>query len=324
VRLKPLWPVLLAFALALVLASAGCAPQAAQTTPAPSPAATATADATMTFAVIGDYGFGDANEAAVAKLVASWQPAFIIATGDDYYSSAGGTGTARYDNSTGAYYCRWLKDVSTTGTNCRIGKSTLNAFFPALGNHDYSDATPAPTTYLTYFKLPGAGFVNSSGNERYYDFVEGPVHFFVLNSNSEEPAGTSSTSAQAQWLKSQLAASTSKWNIIYDHHPPYSSDSVHGSTDALQWPFAAWGADAVLSGHAHTYERVMRNGIPYFVNGLGGAPRYDFKTPIPGSVVRYQSDWGAQRVTVTGTMLDFRFYTVTGALKDDFSLTSSP
>ena len=38
----------------------------------------------------------------------------------------------------------------------------------------------------------------------------------------------------------------------------------------MQWPFAAWGADAVLSGHAHAYERIERDGIVYFVNGLGG------------------------------------------------------
>jgi hypothetical protein len=337
VRLRPLWPVLLALVLCLA-SSAGCAPRAAQTVPppatAPSSAAgppsstvattAASTGATVTFAVIGDYGYGGKNELAVAKLVASWDPDFVITTGDDYYSPAGGIGTAKYDSSTGAYYCRWLKDVSTTGSRCRVGTAARNAFFPSLGNHDYSDATPALDTYLTYFTLPGAGFTNTSGNERYYDFVEGPVHFFVLNSNSGEPDGTSGSSTQARWLRSQLAASTSKWNIVYDHHPPYSSDSVHGSTGALQWPFATWGADAVISGHAHTYERVMHDGIPYFVNGLGGAPRYAFATPVPGSAVRYRSDWGAQMATVTSTTIQFRFYTVSGALKDEFRLTAPP
>lgn len=280
----------------------------------------------MTFAVIGDYGWGGANEAAVAKLVASWDPDFVIATGDDYYNHAGGTGTAKYDNSTGRYYCRWLKDVSTTGTRCRIGQATLNAFFPALGNHDYTDATPSIRTYLTYFKLPGTGFTNTSGNERYYDFVEGPIHFFVLNSNSaREPAGTSRTSVQAKWLKKQLAASTSRWNIVYDHHPPYSSDRNHGSILYMQWPFAAWGADAVISGHAHTYERLTHDRIPYFVNGLGGSPRHTFRAhPLSGSRARYRANWGAQKVTVTGTNMEFRFYTVTGALKDTLRLTAAP
>jgi len=285
-------------------------------TPASSPRAAAT-----TFAIIGDYGRGDANEAAVAKLVASWDPAFIVAVGDDYYSPAGGTGTGRYDESTGAYYCRWLKDVTTTGQRCPSGQAPVNAFFPAMGNHDYSDATPAPQSYLTYFRLPGAGIPNSSGNERYYDFVEGPVHFFVLNSNPEEPDGTSSTSPQAQWLKAHLAASASPWNIVYDHHPPYSSDTTHGSTAELRWPFAAWGADAVLSGHSHTYERIMKDGIVYFVNGLGGAPRYAFGAPVAGSRVRYDADWGAQRVTVTPTTMTFAFSNIAGTLVDTFTLS---
>lgn len=318
--------------VAALISLAACAPNVEPASPArtasavpsasPVPSATSVAatPTSATFAVIGDYGSGDLNEAAVANLVASWDPAYVIAVGDDYYQPAGGTGTAKYDNSTGAYYCRWLADVTTSGTRCPSGQARTNAFFPALGNHDYSDATPAPATYLTYFRLPGAGFANSSGNERYYDFVQGNVHFFVLNSNPEEPDGISSGSVQAAWLKTQLAASTSAWNIVYDHHPPYSSDSTHGSSTALRWPFASWGADVVISGHSHTYERIMRDGIVYFVNGLGGAPRYGFNAQLDGSAVRYATDWGAQSVTVTATSLRFDFIDVAGKLIDSYTL----
>lgn len=287
--------------------------------PAAGVSTTANTGATI-FAVIGDYGMDDENEAAVAKLVASWRPAYIITTGDDYYSPAGGKGTGKYDESTGAYYGAWLKDISTTGIRCPEGPAPVNAFFPSLGNHDYSSATPGPKTYLAYFDLPGAGFSNSSGNERYYDFVQGPIHFFVLNSNAEEPDGTSSTSGQARWLEAQLAASTSTWNVVYDHHPPYSSDLFHGSTPSMQWPFAAWGADAVLSGHSHAYERIERDGIVYFVNGLGGATRYFFGFPEAGSRVRYNADWGAQKVTVREDALVFEFWTASGELIDSYRL----
>ena len=191
-----------------------------------------------------------------------------------------------------------------------------------MGNHDYTDARPSPDTYLDYFDLPGRGSNSSSGNERFYDFVKGPIHFFVLNSNEQEPAGTSSTSPQAQWLEAQLAASTSQWKIVYDHHPPHSSDDDHGSTTEMQWPFAEWGADAVISGHSHTYERIMRDGIVYFVNGLGGSPRYAFTTPVTGSAMRYNSDWGAQKVTVTATSLQFAFYNTAGELIDSHTLTA--
>lgn len=334
-RYRTLRLLLITAVLVAITAIGGCALGVSgvapgTTTAVPKPTSPLSAIATpvaeakpVTFAVIGDYGMDDANERAVADLVASWNPAFVITTGDDYYSPAGGSGTGNYDESTGAYYGTWLKDISTTGARSPMGLAAVNAFFPALGNHDYTDATPSLSTYLTYFTLPGTGFTSSSGNERYYDYVQGPVHFFVLNSNTQEPDGVGSTSTQALWLKTQLAASTSRWNIVYEHHPPYSSDSSHGSTTAVQWPFATWGADAVISGHAHTYERVMRNGIVYFVNGLGGAGRYDFTTPVTGSAVRYRSGWGAQKVTVTDARMDFEFYNVNGTLIDSYSLPSA-
>ena len=338
VKRRALVLVLLASLLAGLASSAACAPRVTDTAPTAADTAPRVAKATppaadtasrvtsvpMTFAVIGDYGVDDANELAVANLVASWDPAFVITTGDGYLEPAGGSGTARYDESTGAYYGGWLKDITTTGARCPIGKAAVNAFFPSLGNHDYSDATPAPDTYLTYFTLPGAGFRNSSGNERYYDFVEGAIHFFVLNSNPEEPDGTSSTSAQGRWLRARLAASTSTWNVVYDHHPPYSSDSEHGSTDYMQWPFHAWGADVVISGHAHEYERIVHDGMAYLVNGLGGAARRGFATPVAGSVARYSGNWGAQKVTVTDTTLVFEFYDVSGALVDRYALSTAP
>ena len=89
----------------------------------------------------------------------------------------------------------------------------------------------------------------------------------------------------------------------------------------MQWPFAKWGADAVLSGHSHTYERIDRDGIVYFVNGLGGAARYPMSTPVKGSAVRYRANWGAQRVTATESELQFDFYNVRGKLVDRYRLT---
>jgi tartrate-resistant acid phosphatase type 5 len=338
------WILAPAFAFTVALSLTACAPSPTASAPvtgagagsaststavaatSTAPAAEATtapdASAVTTFAVIGDYGTADSHERAVARVVASWHPSYILAVGDDYYSPAGGTGTGKDDDSTGAFYGAWLKDIHTTGHHLPKGLAAINAFFPALGNHDYSDATPSPRTYLTYFTLPGAGFRSTSGNERYYDYVEGPVHFFVLNSNTAEPDGTSSTSKQARWLKAQLAASTSTWNVVYDHHPPYSSDNVHHSTRYMQWPFAAWGADVVISGHAHVYERLARNGIVYFIDGLGGAARYAFGKAIAGSKVRYRANWGAQRVVATDTSLTFQFISVSGATIDRYTLTA--
>jgi hypothetical protein len=277
------------------------------------------------FAVIGDYGTDDSNEAAVKKLVDGWSPSFVATVGDNFYSGAidsGDTGN-KYHESVGKYFCGYLKDVAGADT-CPAGAAAANRFFPAMGNHDYGDATPSPGTYTGYFTLPGSGVTSSgsSGTERYYDFVQGPVHFFVLNSNTQEADGASSSSVQAHWLQSQLAVSASTWNIVLFHHPPYSSDTSHGSTSYMQWPFAQWGADAVLSGHAHDYERIVRDGIVYFVNGLGGASRYAFGTPVTGSAFRYNAKSGAQRVTATDTSLTFEFISVDGVVQDTYAVAA--
>jgi len=278
----------------------------------------------VTFAVIGDYGMNNAPELNVANMVASWNPDLILTTGDDYYSAAGGTGTGKYDLSTGKYYCRFLKDAAS-GPNCPVSgmDQVTNRFFPSLGNHDYTD-TGGVSVYESYFTLPGSGFSNSSGNERYYDFVWGPVHFFVLNSNSQEPNGISSSSTQAAWLQSRLAASTSPWQVVFDHHPPYSSGTGHGSTPSLQWPFAAWGADVVLSGHDHTYERLLVDGFPYFINGLGGGAIYYFVDILDGSQIRYNDDYGAMLVDADPSQITFQFITRQGVVVDTYTIEKSP
>ena len=285
----------------------------------------------VTFAVVGDYGMDNASEGAVAGMVADWHSDFVVTTGDNYYWPAGGSGSSRHDESTGAYYCAFLKDAVTTGERCGAGTASVNRFFPTPGNHDWSDAGPNGwDTYLDYFTLPGTGVKsnNTSGNERYYDFVQGPVHFFMLNSDSSEPNGNTSGSTQGRWLQTQLAISSSSWNVVVFHHPPYSSGGVHGSTAWMQWPFASWGADVVINGHEHTYERIVRDGIVYFVNGLGGGARYPIGKPVQGSVVRYNANWGAMRVMATKTRMHFEFRSIEGdaqgILQDQYDLSASP
>ena len=238
-------------------------------------------------------------------------------------------GAEKYDLSTGKYYCNFLTDITTTGTFCPAGRASINRFFPALGDHDYQDAgmtNNLPSAYTDYFNLPGAGYTSSSNNERYYDFVSGPVHFFVLNSLDQpgwEPDETGSFSIQAQWLQAQLGISTSVWNVVVVPSPPYSSGTKHGSTLRMQWPFAQWGADVVFSGDEHNYERILRDGIVYFVNGLGGQWPYPFGPPVEGSVFGYNASNGAQRVIVTDTSMTFEFYSMEngGTLQDTYTIT---
>jgi tartrate-resistant acid phosphatase type 5 len=211
------------------------------------------------FAVIGDFGCGLPPAQDVSNLVKSLTPDFIITTGDNNYPSGA---AETIDQNIGQWYSDFIFPYRG-----RYGAGgSINGFFPSLGNHDWE--TDGVEPYLDYFALPH--------NERYYDFVWGPVHLFAIDSDPQEPDGNTSASVQGDWLQRKLAGSASRWKLVYMHHPPYSSGK-YGSGKRGQWPYQRWGATGVLAGHDHTYERIIRDGIPYFVNGLGGCEIYEFR-----------------------------------------------
>jgi hypothetical protein len=262
------------------------------------------------FAVIGDYGGDTAAEADVARLVKSWNPEFILTVGDNNYETGS---AATIDVNIGKHYHEFIyRYAGSYGSG-----SQTQRFLPSLGNHDWGNRFPEPAgadPYLAYFDLPG--------NERYYEWRTGPVHVFAIDSDVNEPDGTTSASAQALWLQKALAASDAPWKLVYFHHPPYTS-GVRGGNLEMRWPFAAWGASAVLAGHDHDYERLSVDGIPYFVDGLGGRSVVRLGPPIAESQVRYDADFGAMLVTATAAEITFRFYTRAGILVDTFSMTAS-
>jgi len=96
---------------------------------------------------------------------------------------------------------------------------------------------------------------------------------------------------------------------------------MHGSTTWMRWPFAAWGADAILAGHDHLYERLLVDGIPYFTDGAGGGALYNFNAPLPQSQFRYDANYGAMLVTAGYTGLLFEFYNRLGELIDSYQVT---
>jgi len=260
------------------------------------------------FAALGDYGTGNQNAEAVANLIKSWTPDFIISLGDNNYPN-GGADTI--DNNIGKFYHEFIRPY----TGEFGGGAQTNRFFPSLGNHDWE--TPNAQPYLDYFDLPG--------NERYYSFIWGPVQLFALDSDPNEPDGITSDSIQANWLRRELTASTARWKVVYMHHPPFSSGDEHGSNADLQWPFQEWGADVVLAGHDHIYERLIYDDFPYFVNGLGGGEMYGFDTPLPGSLVRYNDDYGAMLIEASENSIAFQFYSIEGGgtLVDSYTLFSN-
>jgi hypothetical protein len=237
-------------------------------------------------------------------MVISWQPDFITTVGDNNYPD----GSAEtIDDNVGQYYHAYIGDYKG-----EYGEgSTQNRFFPSIGNHDWGAEGIDP--YLDYFMLPG--------NERYYRVLQGLVELFILDSETREPDGVSRNSMQQHWLKDALADSTAIYKVVMFHDAPYTSGQ-EGSVEWMRWPFAEWGATLVLSGHNHVYERVMKDGFPYIVDGVGGQSLYNFKEPIDGSEVRYNCNFGALVVDVTDKVLTTRFVTIGGGLVDTYTLAA--
>jgi len=271
---------------------------------------------TVRFAAIGDFGAHSAAEHAVAQLVRSWHPDFIITTGDNNYPNGA---AATLDGNVGAdYHCYIYPYRGRYGAGSADHR---NHFFPTLGNHDYMSLGAQP--YLKYFKLPG--------NSRYYSYRLGPVEVFAIDSNPENRdlhytnARTSTASSrEGKWLRKSLAASTAQWKIVYFHHPPFSSGTTHGSSAWMRWPFKQWGATAVISGHEHNYERLIVGGMPYFVDGSGGDSLYPFGKPLKSSRTRYSAEFGAMRVSADESAIIFKFISIKGKFIDQYTIAQQP
>jgi acid phosphatase type 7 len=97
----------------------------------------------------------------------------------------------------------------------------------------------------------------------------------------------------------------------------------HGGNTEMQpvWRLLyAAGADVVLSGHEHNYERFApqdpngfpdpQHGIRAFVVGTGGASHYPFGTPLPNSEVRNADTYGVLVLTLQANGYDWEFVPV--------------
>ena len=252
------------------------------------------------FAVIGDYGVDSEAEARVARMVLGWNPRLRDHDRRQQLSLGRAVDDRRQHRQALPALHRQLSGRVRCGQ--RDQPLLADGGKPRLGR-----GRPAP--YLDYFTLPG--------NERYYDVVIGAVHLFAVDSDPREPDGNTEGSTQARWLQTALSASSSCFDVVYFHHPAYSS-GFHGSYLAMRWPFETWGADVVFAGHDHVYERAKVGGIRHMTVGLSGNEIYPFNTPIPESEMRFSARRGALLATAREDGISFQFFSDDGAEIDSY------
>jgi hypothetical protein len=285
--------------LAVLLAGAICASvasdsRAAAQTPTPGP------EAVLVGA--GDIASctnpGDEQTGELLTLI----PGTVATFGDDAYES----GTA-------------AEFTSCYDPNWGIQKSRTK---PSAGNHEYN--TSGATGYYNYF-----GAAAGDPTRGYYSYDLGAWHVVVLNSNCAAIGGCDAASPQVQWLRADLSAHPATCTLAYWHHPRFSSGQ-HGNNATFQPFWQAlydYGADLVLVGHDHDYERFAlqnpagsadpQHGIREFVVGTGGRSHYAMGAPIANSEVQNGDTYGVIKLTLHPTSYDWQFIHVFGATFTD-------
>jgi hypothetical protein len=269
-------------------------------------------------------GLGEANhcrQAYTGDLLESGNYAQVLALGDLQYNN--GT-LAKFQIS---YDPSW-------GTSKAITR-------PAVGNHEYED--PSAAGYFDYFN--GVGSPTGPAGDRslgYYSFdiplPSGATwHLISLNSQCADPdAATAGQlgacdpgSPQEQWLKNDLATHPADCTLAYWHHPLFSSSTFANSPQmATFWQdLQDAGADLVLNGHHHDYERFARqnaDGIAdptamrEFVVGTGGHSHFAMGTIQPNSEARDDTTFGILELTLHDAGYEWRFVPEAGETYTDF------
>jgi acid phosphatase type 7 len=276
----------------------GSAPVA---TPAPS-ASVEVGDAVLVGA--GDIGDCDTTgDTATAKLVAGIAGT-VFTAGDNAYPDGKATDFRDcYDPTWGPF-----KDRTR----------------PAPGNHDW--VTKGLTGYLDYF-----GTAAAPDGTPWYSYDLGTWHIVVLDSMCGETGGCGKGSEQAKWLAADLGASKARCTLAIWHHPRFSSGE-HGNNRGVgtfwQALYAA-GADVVINGHDHDYERFKPQdpagnedrvrGIREFVVGTGGSELRPFNAAKPNSELRAPMTNGALKLDLHPDTYDWRFIPTEGDFSDSGS-----
>lgn len=192
---------------------------------------------------------------------------------------------------------------------------------PVPGNHDYQ--TRGASGYFDYF-----GAAAGDREKGYYSYDLGRWHVVVINSNCRQIGGCHTGSPQENWLRADLTSHPGPCTVAMWHHPRFSS-AEHGNDPSMRdiWKtLQDKGADLVLAGHDHDYERfgpqdadgnADEKGIRSIVAGTGGRSFYSFRRIQPNSIVRHTETPGVLKLTLHADSYDWQFIPVGGSTFTD-------
>jgi Ca2+-binding RTX toxin-like protein len=192
---------------------------------------------------------------------------------------------------------------------------------PSIGDHEYD--TSAGSGYFGYF---GAAAGNPA--TAYYSYDLGNWHVVVLNTSCAEVGGCGAHSAEAQWLRADLTAHPARCTLVYGHRALFSSSNKAASALRPFWQILYdAGADVVLAGNNHVYERFApqtpagapdpSRGLREFVVGTGGQSHGSFGTVEAQSEVRNRETFGVLALTLNSASYSWRFVPVAGKTFSD-------
>lgn len=185
---------------------------------------------------------------------------------------------------------------------------------PAPGNHEYHNN--GASGYVHYF-----GAAAGDPTKGYYSYDLGQWHILSLNSECAQVGGCDAASEQRKWLQQDLKDRRAGCTLAYFHKPLFSSGLAHGNDVQVKplWDILYHaGADIVINGHDHDYERFApqdpngkadaEHGIREFVVGSGGKNSHRiFAAPVANSEVRNADTFGVLRLTLHPKIYDWQF-----------------
>ena len=277
--------------------------------PTPSPTPTPIPDPVLLTA--GDIAAcsRDGDE-ATAAILARHPEAIVQTLGDNAYDKGTPRQFGCYDDSWGV---------------------ALERTHPALGGHDYM--TPKAAGYFEYFADVLAPFAPTATDPTrgWYAYDLGEWRVIVLNSICDEVGGCDAASPQVAWLRAELADHPAECSLAVIHNPRFSSGRKENEprVQPLWEELYAAGAELVLSGDNHAYERLApmtptgrpdgAAGIRQFVVGTGGRSHYLFSEGEihPNTETGDDDTFGVLRLTLHPGAYSWEFLPVEGKTYTD-------